>query len=220
MAAVALPSFIAPIPSLTPQVRRRRFQYPAEATYLQAMRSGHFRLRPGVIADTCHATSTTTKEGPRNTRTQDENHANQATSWLWSRMTGGSPVGRPSVRATAQRGRRRTGCAVRGQPDRARRGGWHPRLRRDRPARGVRRRHRHDAPRSRRRDPRRRTPHAHRPARPAPGTGSGRGRRVTERDKEDTIAYGQSSPAATADAKCCAGQTSIPSSERNERGPV
>ena len=52
---------------------------------------------------------------------------------------------------------RRTG---RGQPDRARRGGGHPRLRRDRPARGVRRRHRHDAPGARRRDPRRRSPHA------------------------------------------------------------
>ena len=68
--------------------------------------------------------------------------------------------------------RRRTGHAVRGQPDGARRGGGHPCLRGDRAARGVRRRHRHDAPRARRRDPRRRPPHAHHPARPAPGSGS------------------------------------------------
>ena len=63
----------------------------------------------------------------------------------------------------------RTRRTVRVQPDRARRGGRHSRLRGDRPARGVRRRHGHDAPRARRRDPRRRPPHAHPLARPPPG---------------------------------------------------
>ena len=83
---------------------------------------------------------------------------------------------RAITRRGTDRARRRdgTGRAVRGQPDRARPGGRHPRLRGDRPARRVRRRHRHDAPRARRRDPRRRPPHANHLPGPPPGAGGPR----------------------------------------------
>ena len=59
-------------------------------------------------------------------------------------------------------------------PDRAGRGGRHPRLRGDGPAPGLRRGHGHHAPRPRRRDPRRRPPHPHHLAGPAPGAGGPR----------------------------------------------
>ena len=75
--------------------------------------------------------------------------------------TATAPHVRPVSGGTADDGRR--------SPDRAGRGGGHPCLRGNRPAHGLRRGHRHHAPRPRRGDPRRRPPHPDHLAGPAPG---------------------------------------------------